>query len=331
MKLFSVSLMIQSGRLGSGVHKFFMCLSQFVSWVRTVLEGRVVDLKLFRLELALEITCRRRMNVYPLLNPLLADIRDRPKGVSRVSTETELRNDMKPTLTPYLATAGLAMVLATNASAALIVGAAPTTNVIHNSIAGGINSNMLDEDVNSNHGRADSFTLGTSPSGTFDITSVTLAKNGNQTFEAGDTMTVFIATGGATEWANGTGHNTADDGTNYLVDTGMVLQVQEVFSLVGLITGADFVTFEFASPVTVDDDTEYTVGWVFEEGSSTATGPDRFGYDENTNGGRLSIVDGAYGGASSRGISFSVQGVPEPSVALLGGLGLFGLLRRRRD
>ncbi|MDA8960381.1 hypothetical protein N9Z09_00310 [Akkermansiaceae bacterium] len=237
----------------------------------------------------------------------------------------------------HLVSGGLGVALfTTTASAAVIVGVAPTANVIHNSIAGATNSKMFDEAANANHGRADSFTLGVSSLGGFSITSVTLAKNGNQTFEAGDTMTVFIATGGETQWVNGTGHSTVSDGADHLVDTGMTLQVQEVFALDtgSVITGANFVTFEFASPVTVADSTEYTVGWVYGEGSSLATGPDHFGYDENTTGGRLAVTTAAYGASSSRGISFSVQGIeitiPEHSTALLGGLGLLGLLRRRR-
>ena len=242
---------------------------------------------------------------------------------------------MRKNQTAKLTFAGLATLFATNASAAVIVGAAPTTDVIHNAIGGTINSNIIDEVSNpGNHGRADSFTLGTSSTGSFDITSVTLAKNGTQTFEAGDTMTVFIATGGVADWDNGTGHSTATDGADYLVDTGMTLQVQEVFALdVGAITGANFVTFEFATPVTVDDSTEYTVGWVFLEGSSPATGTDRFGYDENGSGGRLSVSNGAYGGASSRGISFSVQGIetiPEPNSLALLALGGLAFARRRR-
>jgi hypothetical protein len=228
--------------------------------------------------------------------------------------------------------AGLAAVgmLVTSASADVFIGGAPTVDVLVNDINGTINSNILDEGANANHGRADSFTLGTSATGTFDIFSVTIAKNGNQTFN-NDSFTAFIATGGATEWDMGTGHNTADDGDDYLVDTGMALQVQEVFTLDGLITGADFVTLEFAAPVTIADNTEYTLGFVYDQDS----GPDRFGYDENGTGGRLSVTVAPYGGASSRGMSFSVQGVetpavPEPTSMVVLGLGALGLIARRR-
>jgi len=234
---------------------------------------------------------------------------------------------MKNTLLKSLTLTSIASISVANA--VTTVGLAPTTNVLHDSISGATNSNIIDEIANPpNHGRADSFTLGTSSTGSFDITSVTLAKNGTQTFN-NDSVIVFLAMGGATAWDNGTGHNTTDDGTDFLVDTGMSLQGQETFTLNGAITGANFITFEFSNAITVADDTEYTVGWVYYQGS----GVDRLGYDENTDGGRLSVTTDPYGGASSRGISFSIQGtetIPEPSSTALLGLGGLALILRRR-
>ena len=47
-------------------------------------------------------------------------------------------------------------------------------------------------------------------------------------------------------------------------------------------------------------------------------------------GGMASIISGDVGGFRVEGLTFESFVVPEPSVALLGGVGLFGLLRRRR-
>lgn len=82
-----------------------------------------------------------------------------------------------------------------------------------------------------------------------------------------------------------------------------------------------------------------TITWGLNSASTTETLADfRDIFQANAEGNTFTMLSGTVDGSgvlsftSSAGLNgFQIQAVPEPGIALLGGLGLFGLLRRRRS
>ena len=95
---------------------------------------------------------------------------------------------------------------------------APAQDILSSNNTGGTYSRIIDEDNSSNHARGQAFSLGDGAGTAFQITAITVHKNGSQTF-ANDTMTLRIYEGTQADWLAGTGHATADDASNYYVDT----------------------------------------------------------------------------------------------------------------
>lgn len=182
---------------------------------------------------------------------------------------------------------------------------APVTDLIASDPAGGINTSLFDEDANSNHGRGQLFTLGDDSGSAFEISAITIRKDVNQTF--GDsTITLRIFEGTETQWAVGTGHSTATDGNDYLVDTNVDLLYTEAFDLNGTLNDNDYVTFTLETPLTVNENSDFGFFLVYDQGAGA---PVNFQHLEGSAGGRLSISTTAHA-VSSRNIVFFVQGTP---------------------
>ncbi|MGD9419692.1 MAG: PEP-CTERM sorting domain-containing protein [Verrucomicrobiota bacterium JB025] len=240
----------------------------------------------------------------------------------------------KTILTLPLAAFGLAQM----ASAAVTVSStAPSVDLLVNNDSGGTYSRLFDEDNSTNHARGNGFSLGTGTDATFttyEISAITISKNGDQTFDS-DTMTLRIYQGTTAQFDTGTGHTTATNGSDYYVGTTVTPLYTEAFTIDGLISNGDYVTFELATPITVTENSDF--GFFFTYDESAASSPDYFQYNEGgynaTYGGRTSISTTAHITTTSRTTRFIIQGtevVPEPSAALLGAFGMLGLLRRRR-
>ena len=202
----------------------------------------------------------------------------------------------------------LAGLLQTAFSDVTVSGAAPAADVLASSPDGGINSRIFDEAADDNHARGQLFSLGNSTGSAFDISAITLRKNGNQDFN-GSTLTLRIYEGSQADWTAGTGHSTSMDGNNYLVDTTVTLLYTEAYTLNGTYNGGDYVTFNLATPLTVNESSAFGFFFVYDQ----ATGDDTsFAYSEGTNGGRSSITPGNHSVGSRSIVSF-VQGVPTGS------------------
>ena len=182
---------------------------------------------------------------------------------------------------------------------------APVDDIVISDDNGGTFSRIFDEDTNTNHARGQLFYLPNVETGGYQITGVTIHKNSAQTF-SNDSVTVRIIEGTEADWDTGTGHETAIDGDNYYVDTTMTELYREVFIIDGLISGNDYVTFQFATPVIVADDSDLAFLMTYDQAS--AASPDFFQYNEGGSGQRIQITTTAHGTASSRHMRYLVLG-----------------------
>ncbi|MEN8755440.1 MAG: PEP-CTERM sorting domain-containing protein [Akkermansiaceae bacterium] len=216
-------------------------------------------------------------------------------------------------------------------AAVVISSTAPTTNIISSNNTGTTFSRLFDEDRNANHARGQVFTLGAAggANSAFQISAITIHKNGNQTF-TNDTITLRVYEGTVAQWGAGTGHSTPIDGADYYVDTAVTPLDSEAFTLNGAIVGNSYVTFELATPIIANENSEFGFFLVYDE--SAASSPDYFQYNENGNSGRTAITETGHVVPGSRGMRYLVQGtaIPEPSSIILLGLSSLSLLLRRR-
>lgn len=95
---------------------------------------------------------------------------------------------------------------------------APTDDILTSNDTGTTWSRIIDEGINPNHARGMTFRLGDGAMTHYEITAITIHKNGAQTF-SNDTMTLRVYEGTSAQWDTGTGHSTADDGDDYYVGT----------------------------------------------------------------------------------------------------------------
>jgi len=150
---------------------------------------------------------------------------------------------------------------------------APATDIIALSPGGTTDTSVFDEDApasNGNHARGQLFSLPDGAGTGFEITAITIRKSLDQTF-SNDTLTLTLFEGTQAQWDSGTGHSTGDDGGDYFVDTTVTRLYAEAFTLDGLFTNNQYITFELATPVLVSEDSDFGFLMVYDQGA----GPDR--------------------------------------------------------
>ncbi|MEN8870759.1 MAG: LamG-like jellyroll fold domain-containing protein [Akkermansiaceae bacterium] len=192
-----------------------------------------------------------------------------------------------------------------SAQSVLIATTAPENNIVDSSPIGVIDTALFDEDANANHSRGQLFTLPDEDQ--IELSAITLRKSTAQSY-ANDTLTMRIFQGTQDQWDSGTGHETAVDGDDYLVDTTVTLLHTETFTLNSAINNNDFVTFEFASPIVINGGTDFGFFMTYDQVNGTEN---RFRHRENgTGGGRLSITSSNHGTTAdtSRRIHYYIQG-----------------------
>ncbi|MEP4076698.1 sulfatase-like hydrolase/transferase [Haloferula sp.] len=187
-------------------------------------------------------------------------------------------------------------------------GSAPTDDILSSNNTGGTWTRLFDEDRSDNHARGQLFSLPDGGGSGYEITAITVHKNSNQTFGT-DTLTIRIFEGTEAQWDTGTGHSASTDGSDYYVDTTVTPIHAEAFTLSGLISDGQYVTFQFTTPVIVNEDSNFGFLMTYDEFTDGAGGasPDYFQHNEASNGGRISITTTDHG-VSSRHIRYFVSG-----------------------
>lgn len=195
---------------------------------------------------------------------------------------------------------------------------APSGDILDDEDSGGTFTRLFDEDRNTNHARGQLFSLPDGIGTGYQITKVTVQKNGNQTFD-NDTLTLRLFEGDEMQWNAGTGHSTGTDGTDYYVDTTVTPLHSEVFNLDGLISGGEYVTFEFELPVDVNEDSNFGFLMTYDEATDGAggTSPDYFQHNEGALGDRISITTTDHGTSEDRHIRYLVQGATTGDISTL--------------
>ncbi|MEP4076699.1 sialate O-acetylesterase [Haloferula sp.] len=209
-------------------------------------------------------------------------------------------------ISPSLLAAALCLIPLISARGQSIVTAptAPATDILSSNGSGGTFTRLIDEDANSNHARGQLFSLGDGPGTAYEISAVTIKKDNNQTYNNG-TITLRLFEGNQSDWDAGTGHSTGTDGNNYLVDSTVTLLHTEAFNLNGTFSDNDYVTFQLASPVQVNESSDFGFFLVYDQ----AVGDDDdFEHLEGGAGGRISITTTNHGTSGSRNVVYFVQG-----------------------
>jgi sialate O-acetylesterase len=191
---------------------------------------------------------------------------------------------------------------------------APSSNILSSAV-GGIDSAIIDEDAHVNHARGQVFSMGDAGGENtgFKISALTIQKSNDQAY-INDTLTLRIFQGSEAQWTTGTGHSTAEDGDDYLVDTGCALLHTETFTLNGLITNENFVTLTLSSPITLGENGDFGFFFTYDQVDGTQ---DRFRYREGDTGGRISITTTAHG-TSDRQMEYYLQGTAVSETPIVG-------------
>jgi len=191
----------------------------------------------------------------------------------------------------------------------VLSGTAPTTDILASNNSGGTFTRLFDEDRNANHARGQLFSLPNGSGSDYEISSVTVQKNDDQTFD-NDTLTLRLFEGDQMQWDAGNGHSTGANGSDYYVDTLVTPLHTETFNLNGLISNGDYVTFQLQSPVMVNEDSDFGFLMTYDESTDGAGGssPDYFQHNEGGAGERISITTTNHGTSGDRHIRYLVQG-----------------------
>ena len=215
---------------------------------------------------------------------------------------------MKPQVA-FLATLTMAVVQPSSADVT-VSSTAPVDDILSSNNSGGTWTNLFDEDRSEDHARGQLFSLPDGVAGGYEITAITVNKNGNQTF-SNDTLTMRLFEGTQMQWDSGSGHDTSTDGSNYYVGTTVSPIHTEAFTLNGTINNGQYVTFQFTTPVIVNEDSNFGFLMTYDESTDGegGTSPDFFKYNEGSTGGRISITTSDHR-VSSRHIRYLVSGHP---------------------
>jgi len=214
----------------------------------------------------------------------------------------------------------LTLLVATASAGVTISATAPSTNVLSDVTGGGTNTGLFPLtgsapspiSGNDNHARGQLFSLPDGSGAGYEITAITFQKNNAATFN-NDSLTLRIFEGTQAQWTTGTGHSS---GTNFYSGTTVIPLHTEVFNLNGIIGDNQYITLELATPITVNENSNF--GFFLTYDPSSGTSPDRIEHLERpSGGGRISISTSGHGVSTSRAMNCYIQGAPTASVGPL--------------
>jgi len=222
------------------------------------------------------------------------------------------------------------------ANAALLASStsAPSSNIIDSQTTANSFTKSFDYVTGAKSGRGSTFSTGDNTTGTqFEISSITIKKNGNQTFNNG-TLNIWIFQGSVSDWTAGNGAAT-DTATDIYDDTTVTPLRAESLALTGTLNNNAFLTLQLDSPLLVDENSEFGFMLTYHQGDSADNFFQLSERSVSTSGQQLRVDTSSNSIVTSRDLVYFIEGsavaVPEPSSTLLlsfAGLGL--LLRRKR-
>jgi hypothetical protein len=231
--------------------------------------------------------------------------------------------------------AGLALataLVASGAYAGLVIGTTAPADVLASITTQSTYTRLFDKDTNIQACRGNIFNLGdTGDAETgFNVNSISVRKNGNDTFSVGDTLSLYIFKGSTNDWETGTGY-AAGTSTSYYEGTTVTPVYNETFDLSGTVADDSFITFDLASTIEVDENADYGFFMIYESADNGYIQLDEA--SSGTSGQRLYFTDSVHGYSNTRDLNYWVSGTVIPEPATLGLFAAFGgavmFIRRR--